>query len=145
MSPTTRIDPFLACNFRVEIDGIATASFSEVSGLEVEIDVIEYRNGNDTSNSVRKLPGLNKVTDITLKRGITQDSSLWDWINSAIQGNFSRRLMSIVMQDELHNDVIRWNLSNAWPHKWSGPVFNAKSNEVAIETLVISYERLERA
>jgi len=145
MSPATRTDPFLACNFRVEIDGIQTASFSEVSGLEVEIDVVEYRNGNDTQNSVRKLPGLNKVTDITLKRGITLDSSLWDWINGFIQGNVSRRTVSIVLQDELHNDVIRWNLSNAWPRKWGGPVFDAKSNEVAIETLVISYERLERA
>ena len=145
MSPATRTDPFLACNFRVEIDGIPTASFSEVSGLEVEIDVVEYRNGNDTQNSVRKLPGLNKVTDITLKRGITLDSSLWDWINSFVQGNVSRRTMSIILQDELHNDVIRWSLSNAWPRKWGGPVFNAKSNEVAIETLVISYERLERA
>ena len=94
---------------------------------------------------MRKLPGLNKVTDITLKRGITLDSSLWDWINSFIQGNVSRRTMSIILQDELHNDVIRWNLSNAWPRKWGGPVFDAKSNEVAIETLVISYERLERA
>ena len=145
MSPATRTDPFLTCNFRVEIDGIPTASFSEVSGLEVEIDVVEYRNGNDALNSVRKLPGLNKVTDITLKRGITLDSSLWDWINSFIQGNVSRRTMSIILQDELHNDVIRWNLSNAWPRKWGGPVFDAKSNEVAIETLVISYERLERA
>lgn len=145
MSLATRTDPFLACNFRVEIDGIPTASFSEVSGLEVEIDVVEYRNGTDTQNSVRKLAVLNKVTDITLKRGISVDSSLWDWMNSFIQGNVSRRSMSIVLQDELHNDVIRWNLSNAWPHKWSGPVFNAKSNEVAIETLVISYERFERA
>lgn len=145
MPPTTRTDPYLACNFRVEIPGIATASFSEVSGLEVEIAVAEYREGNNKQNSVRKLAGLSKFSDITLKRGITDDSSLWNWINSASQGSISRQTMSIVLLDELHNDVIRWNLVNAWPRKWSGPVFNAKSNEVALETLVISYERLERA
>jgi phage tail-like protein len=144
MSPATRTDPYLASNFRVEIQGIPTASFSEVSGLEVEIAAIEYRNGNDTPGSVRKLPGFNKVADVTLKRGITQDLSLWNWINSVIQGNASRQDVSIVLQDELHNDVARWNLFNAWPCKWSGPALNAKSNEVAMETLVICYERLER-
>ncbi len=144
MSPA-RTDPYLACNFLVEIPGIATAGFSEVSGLETDTDVIEYREGNDNLNSVRKLTGLTKVGDVTLKRGVTDDSSLWNWMNDVIQGNLTRQTVSIVLLDESHNPVVRWNLYNAWPRKWSGPLLNAKSNEVAIENLVLCCERIERA
>ena len=72
MSPATRIDPYLAGNFLVEIDGVTTASFTEVSGLEASIDVIDYRNGDSKLDSVQKLPGLNKFTNVTLKRGMVQ-------------------------------------------------------------------------
>ena len=140
---STRVEPYLNQNFRVEIDGIPTSAFSEVAGLEAAIEVIEYREGNDVQNSVRKLPGIRKYTNITLKRGITRDSSLWNWIHSNLTGVLDRRNISIVLKDESEKDVLRWNLTNAWPCKWTGPHLNAECNDVAIETLELCYERLE--
>jgi phage tail-like protein len=140
MAPATRTDPYLTGNFLVEIDGIASASFTEVSGLEASIDVIEYRTGNQTT--VQKIPGLHKFTNITLKRGMVQDLSLWNWMQNGLNGNVQRAAVSIILLDEARNAVLKWSLSNAWPCKWTGPALNAQCNEVAIETLEITYENL---
>jgi phage tail-like protein len=142
MSPATRIDPYLVENFLVEIDGVTTASFSEVSGLEASTDVIDYRNGDSKGDSVQKLPGLNKFTNITLKRGMTQDLSLWNWMQTVLNGTVQRTTASITLLDRADNPVLRWNLTNAWPCKWSGPALKADCNEVAIEALEICYEGL---
>jgi phage tail-like protein len=142
MSPATRIDPYLTDNFLVEIDGVTTGSFTEVSGLEASIDVIDYRAGNSAENAVQKLPGLNKFSNVTLKRGMTQDQSLWNWMQTALSGTVQRTSVSIVLLDQDRNPAWRWNLTNAWPCKWTGPVLNAQSNDVAIETLEIACEGL---
>ncbi len=145
MSPATRTDPYLNGNFLVEIDGIQTTSFMEVSGLEASIDVIEYRSGDSAPPAVQKLPGLHKFTNITLKRGLTQDLSLWSWMQNFFDGNVQRVTVVIVLLDQARNPVWRWTLFNAWPCKWSGPVLNAECDDVAIETLEICYERFEAA
>jgi phage tail-like protein len=142
MSPATRVDPFLVKNFLVEIDGVTSAAFSEVSGIDVSTDPIDYREGNAAENAVRKLSGLNKFTNITLKRGLTQDLSLWNWMQNTLNGNVQRTSVSIVLLDQDRNPVWRWSLTNAWPCKWAGPALNAQSNDVAIETLEICYEGL---
>jgi phage tail-like protein len=136
-------DPYKAFNFLVEIDGIAHAVFSEVTGLESETAVIEYRAGGE--NVVRKLPGLTKFGNITLKRGITQDAELWNWRKSIVDGNIDRRNGSIVLLDDNRSPVVRWNFHNGWICKWEGPALSAKSNEVAIETMEIAHEGLELA
>ena len=142
MAPATRTDPYLNGNFRVEIDGILAASFLEVSGIEASIEVIEYRTGSSKSAAVQKLPGLHKFTNITLKRGLVKDLSLWNWMQSGLNGNVQRAAVSIILLDSANNPVWRWNLTNAWPCKYTGPVLNAECNNVAIETLEISYENL---
>jgi len=139
---SARVDPYGNFNFRVEIDDVVVASFSEVFGLTVEVDVIEYREGTDVPLTVRKVPGLIHYSDIVLKRGITQDMSLWNWINSVLKGTVQRASGAIVLQDAMHNDVLRWNFVNGWPRKWEGPHLGAKSSEVAIETLEIAHEGL---
>jgi phage tail-like protein len=145
MPPVFRSDPYPVCNFEVVVAGISEdgtsvrGSFNEVSGLETEVNVIEYRNGSE-SNAVRKLPGLNKFTNITLKRGIIGDLTFWNWLVSAMQGKVQRADVAITLLDENHNPVMRWNLIRAWPCKWTGPALNAKSSEVAIETLEICHE-----
>jgi phage tail-like protein len=111
MAPPQRDDPYKAFNFRVEIDGVALARFSEVSGLESETDVIEYRTGGE-SNTVRKLPGLTKHADIVLRRGITQDAELWNWRKTVEDGNVDRRNGSIVLLDDDRTEVLRWNFAN---------------------------------
>ncbi len=140
-----RVDPFGNFNFLVEIDGIAQASFTECSGLDSTVEAIEYREGGDNRRA-RKLPGKTSHSDITLKRGLTASTELWDWHKAIIQGKIQRKNGSIVIYD-LDNvkEVGRWNFVNGWPSKWEGPSLNATGNEVAVETLVLAHEGLERA
>ena len=144
MAPPKRDDPYKSFNFRVEIDGITRAAFSEAGGLESETAVIEYRLGGEP-NTVRKLPGLTKYGNLVLKRGITQDPELWNWRKAVVDGNIQRRNGSIILLDDDRTEVARWNFVDGWPCKWHGPAFNAKNNEVAIETIEIAHEGLERA
>jgi phage tail-like protein len=142
MATGTRKDPYANFNFVVEIDGVTAAGFQEVSGLAAEVNIIEYREGADTS-SIRKLPGLRKFTNVTLKRGVTQDKSLWNWFKQTLSGAPARATVAITLLDEQRNAVSRWTLLNAWPAKWEGPPLNAKSNDIAIETLEIAHEGLD--
>lgn len=142
--PAARTDPYLSSNFQVQIPGIKPTSFCEVSGLEAEIDVVDYRSGSDTQESARKLVGLNRFCPVTLKRGVTSDLSLWQWMNSTMQGDVTRQSVSIVLLDQNQTPVARWNLLNAWPCKYIGPTLNAQCSDVAIETLVLCYETLQR-
>jgi phage tail-like protein len=144
VAPAQRHDPYKAFNFRVEIDGIARAAFSEVGGLDSETAVIEYRVGGEP-NTVRKLPGLTKYANIVLRRGITQDAELWNWRLTVVQGNVDRRNGSIILLDDHGTEVVRWNFFHGWIAKWEGPALNSKGNEVAIETIEIAHEGLELA
>jgi phage tail-like protein len=135
----SRNDPYAAFNFIVEIDDTPVAGFSECSGLNTETDAIEYRTGN-TDITVTKLPGLKKFGNITLKRGFTADTSLWEWRKTVLDGKTARRSGSLVLLNEARETAIRWNFFEAWPRKWEGPAFNAKTNEVAIETLELVCE-----
>ncbi|HEU0139790.1 MAG: phage tail protein [Bryobacteraceae bacterium] len=141
-----RVDPYGSFDFLVEIDGIARAAFSEASGFDSSIDVVEYREGGDIP-TMRKLPAKTKYSNITLKWGSTNDRELYDWHMQWIKGDpaATRRNGSIVMLDRGGQEVARWNFVNAWPMKWTGPSFNAKNNDVAIETLELAHEGIERA
>ena len=141
MPAQSRTDPYKNLNFRVEIDGIAVAAFSEVSGLESETVVVEYRTGD--SSVTRKLPGVTKYTNLVLKRGLTLDLGLWKWRKTVVDGKAERRNGSIILRDDAGKDMLRFNFREGWPCKWEGPAFNAKGSEVAIETLEIAHEGLE--
>ena len=138
-----RLDPYKNFKFRVEIQGVSVAGFSECSGFGTEVDVVEYREGGD--HVIRKLPGLVKVSDITLKRGVTASNELQDWHRKVIEGKTERRSGSIILLDDDGTEVVRWNFFEAWPRKWEGPTLNAKTSEVAIETLTLCCEGLERS
>jgi phage tail-like protein len=138
----SRNDPYSAFNFLVEIDGVTVAGFSECSGLSAETDAIEYRTGAEDI-TVRKLPGLAKYSNITLKRGFTQSKELWEWRKKVIDGATQRQTGTIVLLDEGRKPALRFNFREGWPRKWDGPTFNAKTNEVAIETLEIVHEGLK--
>ncbi len=139
-----RVDPYGNFNFLVEIDGIRRAAFQEVSGFDSTIDVVEHREGGDNLTP-RKLPGMTKYSNIVLKWGITDDTELYAWHRSAVTGNVQRKNGSIVLLDRQGQEKIRWNFVNAWPSKWDGPDFNAEGNDVAIETLELAHEGIERA
>jgi phage tail-like protein len=138
----SRNDPYSAFNFLVEIDGVTVAGFSECSGLTTETDVVEYRNG-DEDITVRKLPGLKKYTNISLKRGFTDNKDLWEWRKKVLDGETERQSGAIVLLSESREEALRWNFREGWPSKWEGPSLNAKNNEVAIETLEIAVEGIE--
>lgn len=134
-----RDDPYGAFNFVVQIDGVNVAGFSEVGGLSSETDAIDYRNGNEDI-TVRKLPGLKKFTNISLKRGFTDSKDLWQWRLSVMQGKTERKAGTIILQNEQRQPALKWEFKEGWPSKWEGPSLNAKNNEVAIETLEITCE-----
>lgn len=142
--PDKRLSPYSAFNFLVEFNGQdISAGFSEVTGLGAEITMAEYRNGNDKENHVRKIPNINKVSDVTLKRGIIKSQDLWDWINlTRREGWIAQRNVIITLMDEANeNSVQRWTLQNTVPIKYTGPSLNAKGgSDVAMEELVLSAE-----
>lgn len=140
MPPVQRNEPYSAFNFIVSFDGIGAAGFQEVSGLTVETEVIEYRDGLERTNSVVKLPGLNKYGNLTLKRGLTGDLGLWNWMLATIDGRPQRSDGSLSLLNEEREEVLRWLIRRAWPCKYSGPGLVAGSSEVAIETLMIAHE-----
>lgn len=138
-----RVDPYKNFRFLIEIEGIAQAGFAECSGFGSSVEVIEYREGGEATP--RKLPGRVKVADITLRWGLTDSRELYDWYQSIVNGHVLRKNGSIVVLDDAGVERVRWNFSNAWPSKWDGPDFDAEGNDVAIETLVITCEGIERA
>lgn len=148
MPAVFREDPYGSYNFIVNVNGIsddgsaARGLFTEVSGLESEVPPIEYRGGGEAITN-RKIPGLVKYTNLTLKRGVTADLAFWNWILEGMNGVVNRTDCSVVMQDENRVEVLRWNIKRAWPCKWTGPGLNAANNEIAMETVEICHEGLE--
>jgi phage tail-like protein len=147
MPPVIRSTPYPSYNFLVTVNGISndgqavSGSFSEASGLGVEVAVIEYRPGSGPT-TLNKMPGLVKYTNLVLKRGITGDLPFWNWILAGVEGNIVRADGSIVLLDENKAEVMRYNFTRAWPTKYTGPSFNATKSEIAIETLEIAHEGL---
>jgi phage tail-like protein len=140
-----RKDPLLNCRFRVEIDGINQAGFSEVFFADSIIELIEYREGNDPSH-IRKLPGLTRVGNVTLRLGMTDSMEVFRWYaDTAAQGHTnSRRNVVVIVMDEAGEDKARFVVRDAWPVKYSVGSLNAKGNDVLIETLELVNEGIER-
>jgi phage tail-like protein len=140
-----RQDPLRNFRFRVEINGLQAASFSDVIIGATTVDVIEYREGTEPAH-VRKLPGLHKFANITLKRGITTSLELYNWHKEILQGQTAqaRRQVAIIVADETGADQARFNVSEAWPAKYDVSDLNAKGAEVFIELLELANEGIER-
>ncbi len=143
MALQPRKDPFRGFNFRLEVQSLHVASFSEAGGLVIEGDAVDYREGDEGRNWSRKLIGLRKMNMITLKRGYTKNRELWDWFGKIANGINDRRDGAIVLMDEGRKDVIRWEFVKAWPNKIEGPTLNAGHNEVAMESIELCHEGLE--
>lgn len=144
MATGVRVDPFKNFRFLVEIQGVVQGGFLECSGFGSTVEVVEYREGGDFP-TVRKLPGKLTFPDITLKYGVTDSTELYDWHKTVLDGKIDRRNGSIIQLDDTGQKKVRWNFFSAWPSKYDGPDFNGKGNDVSIESLTISCERVERA
>ena len=138
-----RDDPYKHYNFLVEIDGVARAGFQEVGVITTDTDPVDYREGSDPHLNVRKLTGLRKFTNITLKRGYTQNKELWHWRKDIINGTVQRRSADIILLDELRQPVLRWRIREAWISKWESGPMNAKTNDVFIESCELTHEGAE--
>jgi phage tail-like protein len=141
--PRREDDPLAGFNFLLESGGVLRAGFSEITGLNSENDVIEYRTGKDDMTN-RKTPGLNKYGNVTLKGGVAAvaaaDQDFIAWRQSVQTGDILRQEISIIVQDELKVEQVRYNLRNAWPSKWVGPDLKGGASEMAIEQLEIVHE-----
>lgn len=115
----------------------------ECTGTTTDTDAIDYREGSDITMNVRKLSGLRKYTNIVLKRGYTQDKSLWEWRKKIINGAVERRSADIILLNENREEVLRWRVREAWISKWDSGPFNAKTNDVVMETVELIHEGLE--
>ena len=141
--------PYAQFNFLVDLGTGTTegpeAGFQECSEIGMSVDVIEYRNGNEKENSVRKITGLNKATDVTLKRGVIGSLDLYQWLDQIRNGDQAAlRTVVIRLMNEDHSAVVQeWKLLRARIVKHVSGPFNAKASDVAMEELVLAYERLE--
>ena len=128
-------------HFKVTIGDKGEIAFQEVSGLDSEYDVIEYRAGNSVDFSTVRMPGLRKGTDVTLKKGMFKDdTALFTYFSKVKMNTIKRETVTIQLLDEEHNPMFTWTLKNAWPMKVSGTEMDAKTSDVAMETLVLSHE-----
>jgi phage tail-like protein len=134
-----RNDPYAQYNFVLEIEGTTVAGFAEVGGLSMEQGIIEYREGSDTA-TVRKLPGLRKYGNITLKRGYTQNHELWEWRKTTIDGVTQRKQGAVILRDEAGQPALRWEFREGWISKYEGPALKATANEAAMESIEIAVE-----
>jgi phage tail-like protein len=136
-------DPYRGFRFRVEIDGIAVAHFSEVSGLQAETETEPYEEGG-LNDFVHELPKRTKFPHIILKRGITEVDELWRWHQDVVSGKFMRKNGSIILLNEAGEDTWRWNFTNAFPVKWTGPDLRADSNTVAFESVELAHNGIKK-
>ncbi len=132
--------PLPVFHFQIQWGG-DSASFSEVSGLNVETQVIEYRHGDSVDYSVLKMPGMQKYGNITMKRGTTQKTNtFWDWWFTHKLNTIERRTVTISLLDENHAPAVTWSIKNAWPVKVDGGSYKSTGNEVAIESIELAHE-----
>jgi phage tail-like protein len=147
--PVREQRPYVQFNFLVEMDRPGmdpngfSGGFQEISGIGMEVTVTEYRNGNDKDNGVRKVMGLNKSADVTLKRGVIGSKVLFDWLDGIRNGGMDMRDVTVTLLSENRTPVFEWRLLNARISKCTYGPLNAKGNDVAMEEMVLAYERLE--
>lgn len=136
-------DPYR--NFMFEVGGIEVAAFSDVSGFDVSVNMAEYRDGNEATRTTRKLPGLAKYGNITLKRGVISDLKIYEWIiNIAKDGKVDRKDVTLSLKDIDAKVVAVWQVINAWPVKYSVSEFKGQGNDIVMETLELAHEGMTR-
>ena len=140
---TRKIDPYLSFRFKVEIDDLIIAGFSEVQGLQRETETEDYQEGG-VNDYVHKLPKTTKQSNITLKRGLTDSDTLWKWHQDVVDGKFKRKSGRIILQDSEGNEKWHWTFKGAYPVKWIGPDFKTDSGAVAIESLEITHNGIKK-
>jgi phage tail-like protein len=145
MATGSRTDPYLGYNFRVVIDSITSAAFKDCSGLDSSTSAVTYREGTDLSTVPRQLQGLSSHGTIKLGRGIATNQDLWTWQENVRDGKVDRRSLSIELWDPTNKTKkIQWDFRAVWPTRWTGPSFDATSDAVAIESVELVHEGIDK-
>jgi phage tail-like protein len=139
-----RHDPYQAHRYLVEVDGLVLGGFSEVSGLVSEVEVLDFREGGVNDHLQRRAGPARYPSNLTLRRGITDATALWDWAQEPISGKVTRRNGSIVLLDDSGDEVWRWNFKAAYPVRWTGPELRAQGGSVALESLELAHHGVSR-
>ena len=142
MAAGSRVDPYRGYNFAVEIEGLVVGGFSEVNGLELEVETEDYREGGVNQFVHKRAGPVRYASNILLKRGMTDSKTLWNWYWDVTQGTIKRKNVSILLMDESGEERVRWNFEQAYPVKWSGPSLKAAANEVAVESIELAHKGL---
>jgi phage tail-like protein len=138
-----RLDPYHAFNFVVEVEGLLTGAFSECTGLQVETETLEYREGG-VNDYVHRLAGPTKHPPLVLKHGLTAIDGLWEWHQEVTRGNVRRRNGTIYLLDKAHLPVLWWDFREAFPVRWSGPDLRADGGQIAFESIELAHRGLGR-
>mgnify|MGYP003519606601 FL=1 len=137
-----RVDPYRAFNFRVELEGLVTGGFSKCSGLQVEIETKEVREGG-VNDYIDHFGGRVKHVPLVLERGLCDIDGLWAWYQDAARGRVKRKNGTIHLLDAFQSPVMHWDFKQAWPTKWTGPELRADANAVAFESIELVHRGLE--
>lgn len=143
MATGDRTDPYVDFRFRVELEGLIVGGFSEVGGLEVEIETEPYEEGG-TNGYAHKLPTRVNHSNVSLERGITDSEELWDWMHAGMQGPPDRKTGQIIVMDSMGAPVRGWEFVDGYPVRWEGPELSADGGMVAIERLEIAHHGLDQ-
>ncbi|MGE0598876.1 MAG: phage tail protein [Dehalococcoidia bacterium] len=144
---TRASDPIIGFSFALDVQGVLSGFFTEISGLGSETEIVEHKvtdpKGRDL---IQKIPGRTKYTDVTLKRGVTKDMEIWQWRKKVEDGDIvgARKNATITVYDQALTAVAKWNLENAWPSKVSGPSLSSDGSSVGVEELSVTFETMVR-
>jgi phage tail-like protein len=139
-----RLDPYMAYSFLVEIDGLVTGGFTEVTGLGSELRLESYEEGG-LNGYVHQFPTRVTYSNLTLSKGLTEMDVLWNWYRNATQGKISLKNGSIMLLNQQRLPMMIWNFKKAYPVKWEGPQFNAdNATGVAVERLELVHQGIDR-
>jgi phage tail-like protein len=138
-----RLDPYLGFNFLVEIESLVVGGFSEVGGLSVETETMQYREGGQNAY-MHVLAGPTKYPSLVLKRGLTDLEGLWEWHQEVAAGQITRRNGTIYLLDRHRLPAMWWNFTDAYPVKWQGPELRADSGTVAVESVELVHRGIEK-
>jgi phage tail-like protein len=143
MTAGKRNDPYVSFLFQVEIQGLIVGGFSEVSGLQMETETHDFREGG-VNDYMHKLPKGSKQSNITLKRGFTDSDVLWKWHQDVVNGKFKRKSGRIILMDSEGNEKWHWTFEDAFPIKWVGPDFKAQQGATSIESLELAHKGIKK-
>jgi phage tail-like protein len=138
-----KTDAYAASRFYVQIEGVHHAVFTEISGLQIETEVLEFREGGN-NGFVHRLPGPIRVGNITLKHGLVGDAELFKWYLRVAGGKFEPRNLAVIVYNSEGQETARWNFVKAYPVRWVGPTLSGGGDDVGIETLELAHAGLQQ-